>query len=118
MVEEQLGWEKLIVRFIPTLEINLDTSGLSSSHFFWQGMDIVFPIVCQCNFSPSLIAVADAEGSSGGVAKDAEQSVGKGAELWMRQGLAIRTVKLISVEVANLDDFIGTFPCCSEGTFS
>lgn len=34
----------------------------------------------------------------------------------MRQGLAIGTVKLASDGAANLDDFIETFLCWSEGT--
>lgn len=37
---------------------------------------------------------------------------------WMRKGFAIGTLKLVSAGAANLDDFIGTFLCWFEGTFS
>ncbi|CAL8168010.1 unnamed protein product [Prunus armeniaca] len=80
MVEEQFGWEKLVARFNPDLDINFDTSGLSPP--IPPGRDLLFvsPSSADATSPPNAEARGGAEVNEGESIPEPEPTAEKAPE--------------------------------------
>lgn len=73
MVKKQFGWDKLVARFNPTMEINFDASSVPPPIPLGKEWMFASPSFADTGISPNHEANAGVEGRGGGETKHIEQ---------------------------------------------